>query len=145
MEKGALWEQVGCCCCSPAKQHSRNKYIGSYRPKTEEQRNLTGNSFKLMPPLALSFPPLGLQTKQPLCTRTQEITICPIKHGNTVQGWNSLSFCCLFCCECHFFLSAAASFLSVTPAPFSVRVPPSRQAGRLTGFQERREGELPEM
>lgn len=72
-------------------QHSRNKYICvyihihiyiySYSPNREEQRNLTGNSFKLIPSITVPFLHLSLQTKQ-LCTlKTREITNSQARAG----------------------------------------------------------------
>lgn len=89
METGALWEQVSWCCSLANSTGGINIYmytytyiyIYSYSPNREEQRNLTGNSFKLILSITVPFLHLSLQTKQ-LCTlKTREITNSQARAG----------------------------------------------------------------
>lgn len=123
-------------------QHSRNKYIYSYTPNREEQRNLTGNSFKLIPFIALSFPPLSLQTKQPLCTpETQESATCLTKRP--VQSWNffSLAFCSAVNVVSSSCPQRSASSQRPPAPPISKSLPLVRRVVRRLGGREGREGE----
>lgn len=118
-------------------QHSRNKYIYSYTPNREEQRNLTGKQFQTD---SFSLSLLSLQTKQMLCTpNTQERTACPAK---TTSPELELFYQPCFCSPVNvhfFFLSAAVSFLSAA-LPLLLCPSPSfssgEEAGRKGGERE---------
>lgn len=133
-------------------QHSRNKYIYSYTPNREEQRNLTGKQFQTdIFYNSLSFPPLSLQTKQLLCTpKTQERATRPVNDQSRAGTFSALF---LFSCERPFLLPVRCGQLPLsgppTPPPSSyVRVSlllVRRVVRRLGGREGReREGEREE-